>query len=315
MKSSRSFQADKLSSHVRRISLCVAALLAAPAVARADALGDLEAPFRAALESGSFGMALGLVFLGGIATSFTPCVYPMIAITVSVFGARQTETRMQGALLSTAFVLGIAALFTPLGLVAAMTGGVFGSALSSPIVLIGLSLLFLGLAASMFGAFDLDLPSGLKNRLAMVGGVGVKGAFVLGLCSALIAAPCTGPVLGFLLTWVGTTGNVAFGALSLFVYALGLGLLFWLVGTFSVTLPKSGQWLEWIKSVFGIVMVVAAHLLRARPDRPARPFAAHPDHALGREHAAGGRHRARRDPPFVPLRPAGACACARPAAC
>ena len=242
------------------VSGCTAAIVALgwTARARADVLADLEKPFSAALQTGSYGTALGLIFLAGIATSLTPCVYPMIAITVSVFGARSTEHRGQAALLSTVFVLGIAALFTPLGLLAATTGGVFGAALSSPIVLIGLALLFLALAASMFGAFELDLPSGLKNRLAMVGGVGYKGAFVIGLVSALIAAPCTGPVLGFLLTWVGASGNVVFGALALFVYALGLGLLFWLVGTFSVSLPKSGQWLEWIKSVFGIVMIVAA---------------------------------------------------------
>jgi thiol:disulfide interchange protein DsbD len=227
-------------------------------VARADALGDLEKPFSAALEHGSLAYALLLIFTAGLATSLTPCVYPMIAITVSIFGARATQSRGEAALLSSMFVLGIAALFTPLGLFAATTGGVFGAALANPFVLIGLALLFVALAASMFGAFDIDLPSGLKNRLATVGGVGYKGAFFIGLCSALIAAPCTGPVLGFLLTWVGTTGNVAFGALALFVYALGLGMLFWVVGTFSVSLPKSGQWLEWVKSVFGVVMVVAA---------------------------------------------------------
>lgn len=244
---------------VCRASVAVVALLAlASNTAHADTLSDLERPFSDALQSGSYLYALVLIFGAGIATSLTPCVYPMIAITVSVFGARKTESRRKGALLSTVFVLGIAALFTPLGLVAATTGGVFGSALSSPVVLVGLSVLFLVLAASMFGAFELDLPSGLKNRLASVGGVGYRGAFVIGFASALIAAPCTGPVLGFLLTWVGTTGNVGFGALALFVYALGLGLLFWIVGTFSVSLPKSGRWLDWIKSVFGIVMVVAA---------------------------------------------------------
>ncbi|MEY4577464.1 MAG: hypothetical protein RL701_2167 [Pseudomonadota bacterium] len=227
-------------------------------VAHADALTDLEQPFSTALQQGSHAYALVLIFGAGLATSLTPCVYPMIAITVSVFGARQSKSRTEAAMLSSMFVLGIAALFTPLGLFAATTGGVFGAALANPIVLVGLAVLFLALAASMFGAFDIDLPSGLKNRLATVGGVGYKGAFFIGLCSALIAAPCTGPVLGFLLTWVGTTGNVAFGALALFTYALGLGLLFWLVGTFSVSLPKSGQWLEWVKSVFGIVMVVAA---------------------------------------------------------
>jgi thioredoxin:protein disulfide reductase len=238
--------------------LAVACAFAWAAVARADTLTELEKPFAAALQSGSYVSALGLIFAAGVATSLTPCVYPMIAITASVFGARENRHRGQAALLSTAFVLGIAALFTPLGLMAATTGGVFGAALSSPVVLIGLALLFAALAASMFGAFDLDLPSGLKNRLATVGGVGYRGAFLIGLASALIAAPCTGPVLGFLLTWVGTSGNVVFGALALFVYALGLGLLFWVVGTFSVSLPKSGQWLESIKSVFGVVMLVAA---------------------------------------------------------
>lgn len=248
--------------NVTRIALGAVAALAViwalPRGAEADALTSLEAPFKAALESGSFGMALALIFGAGLATSLTPCVYPMIVITVSVFGARQTSSRMEAAKLSTAFVLGLATLFTPLGVAAALTGDVFGSQLANPWVVIPLSLFFLALAASMFGAFDLDLPSGLKNRLATVGGVGTKGAFLLGLVSALIAAPCTGPVVGFLLTWVGTTQNMAFGAASFFAYSLGLGTLFWLVGTFSMSLPKSGRWLEWIKSVFGIVMIVAA---------------------------------------------------------
>jgi thiol:disulfide interchange protein DsbD len=203
-------------------------------------------------------MALALAFAAGLATSLTPCVYPMIAITVSVFGARETTSKLAAAKLSTAFVLGIAALFTPLGVIAALTGDVFGSQLGNPIVLGLLAAIFIALALSMFGAFELDLPASLKNRLAMVGGVGVTGAFVAGLVSSLIAAPCTGPVVGFLLTWVSTTQNVVFGALSFFVYSLGLGLLFWLVGTFSMTLPKSGQWLEHVKSAFGIVMLVAA---------------------------------------------------------
>jgi thiol:disulfide interchange protein DsbD len=92
----------------------------------------------------------------------------------------------------------------------------------------------------------------------MVGGDGLKGAFVLGLVNSLIAAPCTGPVVGFLLTWVGTTRDVVIGASSFFAYSIGLGMLFFFVGTFSMSLPKSGQWLEGIKSVFGIVMIAAA---------------------------------------------------------
>jgi thiol:disulfide interchange protein DsbD len=226
--------------------------------ARADVLADLEAPLKAALQSGSWTTALGLAFAAGVATSLTPCVYPMIVITVSVFGARQATSKLAAAKLSAAFVLGIAALFTPLGVVAAMTGNVFGSQLANPIVLILLALFFLALAASMFGAFDLDLPAGLKNRLAMAGGDGIKGAFVLGMVNSLIAAPCTGPVVGFLLTWVGTKHDIAFGAAAFFSYSMGLGLLFFLVGTFSMSLPKSGNWLEGIKSVFGIAMIVAA---------------------------------------------------------
>ena len=231
-------------------------MLAAPA--RADVLSELEAPLRHALQSGSWVSALAIAFAAGVATSLTPCVYPMIVITVSVFGARQATSKLAAAKLSAAFVLGIAALFTPLGVIAALTGDVFGSQLSNPIVLWGLALFFLALAASMLGAFELDLPAGLKNKLAMTGGDGVKGAFVLGLANSLIAAPCTGPVVGFLLTWVGTTRNVAFGASSFFAYSLGLGMLFFFVGTFSMSLPKSGAWLEGIKSVFGIVMIAAA---------------------------------------------------------
>jgi thioredoxin:protein disulfide reductase len=231
-------------------------------------LTDLEAPIRAALSGGNLLSTLAIAFGAGVATSLTPCVYPMIAITVSVFGARQTQSRAEGALLSTAFVLGMAALFVPLGLIAALTGGVFGAALASPAVLIGIALLFCALAASMFGAFEIDLPSGLKTRLASMGGVGTRGAFVLGMVSALIAAPCTGPVLGALLTWISRSRDVTMGALGLFAYSLGLGLLFWLVGTFAISLPKSGRWLGWVKSVFGVVMLAAA-IYYVRPLLPA----------------------------------------------
>jgi thiol:disulfide interchange protein DsbD len=230
----------------------------AEAQAYADSLGELTAPFATALLGGSYLGALGLIFLAGLATSLTPCVYPMIAITVSVFGARQAESRAKAAMLSSAFVLGIAALFTPLGVMSALTGSAFGSALTSPWVLGALSTLFAVMALSMFGLFDLALPSALQNRLAQAGGFGVRGAFVLGFVNGLIAAPCTGPVLAVLLTWVATTGNVAFGALALFVYAIGIGVLFWLVGTFAITLPKSGRWVEWTKSVFGIAMLALA---------------------------------------------------------
>jgi thiol:disulfide interchange protein DsbD len=226
--------------------------------ASADALNELTAPFAAALADGSYAGSLGLIFVAGLATSLTPCVYPMIAITVSVFGARQAKTRARAAMLSTCFVLGMAALFTPLGVISAITGSAFGSALASPWLVAGLAVLFSVMALSMFGLFDLALPSNVQNHLARVGGFGVRGAFVLGFVNGLIAAPCTGPVLAVLLTWVATTGNVAFGVLALFVYAMGIGVLFWLVGTFAIVLPKSGRWVEWTKSAFGIAMLALA---------------------------------------------------------
>ncbi len=225
-----------------------------PEVAHADVLSRLTAPFQEALAHGSFGLALGLVFVAGLATSLTPCVYPMIAITVSVFGARQAKSRLEGAMLSFVFVLGIASLFTPLGVISALTGSAMGSTNANPYVMVPLALLFLMMAASMFGAFEINLPPAVANRLAQVGGSGYRGAFLIGFVNGLVAAPCTGPVLTVLLTWVATSRNVTFGALSLFVYSLGLGVLFFLVGTFAVSLPKSGRWLEWVKSVFGVVM-------------------------------------------------------------
>ena len=238
--------------------LSFVACLALGAPASADSLSELTRPFAAALQDGSYLGALGLIFLAGLATSLTPCVYPMIAITVSVFGARQAESRARAALLSSAFVLGIAALFTPLGVVSAMTGNAFGSALASPWVVGALSALFAIMALSMFGLFDIALPSTLQNRLAQAGGFGLRGAFALGFVNGLVAAPCTGPVLAVLLTWVATTGNVVFGALALFIYAIGIGVLFWFVGTFAITLPKSGHWVEWTKSAFGIAMLALA---------------------------------------------------------
>ena len=236
-------------------SLAVAVTLGTTTLAQAQ---ELAKAFRSALEGGSLGSAMFVSFLAGVGTSLTPCVYPMIAITVSVFGARKVQNRVEGALLSTSFVAGMALLFTGLGIVASVTGGGFGDELSKPYIAGPLALVFLLLAASMFGAFELALPHSWTTRLSEAGGLGHKGAFVLGMASSIIAAPCVGPVLGLLLPWIGTTGNIAFGVACMLAYSLGMGLLFWLVGTFAVSLPKSGRWMEWVKSAFGLLMVASA---------------------------------------------------------
>lgn len=246
------------SPFLRAGALAVLALLAVPAVAHAGVLDDLNATFTGALDEGNWALALPMIYLVGLATALTPCVYPMIIITVSVFGARQAKSKAEGALLSTSFVLGMAALFTPLGVVAGLSGAAFGSWLAEPAVLIAFALMFTALAFSMFGAFELNLPPALQNRLSTVGGLGVRGAFGLGFAMALIAAPCTGPAVIALLTWIGNSRDVVLGAVAMFAYALGLGTLFFLVGTFAVSIPKSGRWMEMVKSVFGIVMLVMA---------------------------------------------------------
>ncbi len=213
--------------------------------------------FTSALGQGT-GAAVLAAFVGGLLVSLTPCVYPMVAVTVSVFGARSTTRRWEGLGLSLSFVLGMMAMFVPLGMVAGMTGSVFGAALQSPWVLWGLVLLFAAMAVSMFGAFDLALPSALSSRLATVGGMGHKGAFALGLVSGLIAAPCTGPVLTGILAFIARTRSLGFGALSMASFSLGLGVPFFLVGAFAVKLPKSGRWMVQVKSALGLLLLVVA---------------------------------------------------------
>jgi thiol:disulfide interchange protein DsbD len=251
----------------------VIALLAVPALARADASTSAPA-FEQAIARGPL-WALLAAFAGGLLVSLTPCVYPMIAITVSVFGARKAKSRGQAAALSSVFVLGIAVMFTALGLGASLSGALFGSALANKWVVGFVALVFLTLSASMFGAFDLALPSSMSNRLAAVGGIGFAGAFALGLVSALVAAPCTGPVLGGILIWIAASHRVVLGTGIMFTFALGLGVPFFAVGTFAVSLPKSGAWMLGVKWIFGVVLaVVALYFLRtAVPalDHLARP--------------------------------------------
>jgi len=203
-------------------------------------------------------VALGASYVGGLLTSLTPCVYPMIAITVSVFGAKEAKSRWQGALLSLVFVLGIVCLFAPMGVVSAMTGKGFGSALGNPWVVGVIALVFFALAASLFGAFELALPASLNNRLSSVGGTGYRGAFLLGLVCGLVAAPCVGPFLFGLLGWISTTKNVALGTAAMTFYGLGLGTLFFVVGAFAVSLPKAGAWMMGVKWIGGVCLAYMA---------------------------------------------------------
>jgi thioredoxin:protein disulfide reductase len=178
----------------------------------------------------------------------------MIPITLSIFGATEAKSRSRGAALSATFVLGIATLFTPMGIIAALSGGVMGSAMAKPFVVIGIAVLFLVLASSMFGAFEMTLPSAVTNKMSTVGGVGFKGAFVLGLALGMVAAPCTGPFATGLIAWLAKTQDVVVGGAAMFAFACGIGVPFFLAGTFALNLPKGGAWMMGIKWGSGVVL-------------------------------------------------------------
>jgi thiol:disulfide interchange protein DsbD len=209
--------------------------------------------------------AFVLVFLGGLALNLTPCVYPMIPITVSYFGGQAKGRGGRTALLATLYLLGMAAMYSTLGLVAALTGSLFGSALQNPIVLGVIALVMVGLALSMFGLYDIRVPT----RLAGVAGTakqGILGSFLMGLTVGIVAAPCIGPFVLGLLTFVGETANPLLGFSLFFVLAIGLGLPFVVLAIASgniTRLPKSGEWMEWVRKLFGIVLLaMAVYFLR-----------------------------------------------------
>jgi len=233
-------------------------------------------------------LAFAVAFAGGVLTSLTPCVYPLIPITVSIFGAKQSASRRHAMALSGLYVLGIAVMYSGLGIAAALTGRAFGSVMQNPWAIGGVAVVFAAMAASMFGAFELQLPPALQSRLSSVGGAGFAGSFAMGLVAGVIAAPCTGPVLAAALAFVATKGSVAFGAGIMFAYALGMGLLFFVIGAFSLHLPKSGAWMETVKGLFGVALLAAAGVFLVNAFPAVRPlFLASRGAALAAAAAAG----------------------------
>jgi thioredoxin:protein disulfide reductase len=206
----------------------------------------------------SIGLAYIVVFLGGLLTALTPCVFPLIPITVSIFGAKKTKTKTESALLSGLYVIGIAVTYTGLGLLAAVTGTAFGSVMGNRWIVTAVAALFVAFSLAMFDLIEIAVPSRVLGRVSRVGGEGRVGAFGMGAVAGIIAAPCTGPILAAVLTFAATTQKLFLGGSLLFVYAIGIGLPFFIVGTFAVSLPKSGTWMETVKRIFGIVMLVVA---------------------------------------------------------
>ncbi len=212
------------------------------------------------LEKGSLLSILIGVFLAGLALNLTPCVYPIIPITIGFFVNQSASKLSRTFAMASMYVIGMAITYSALGVVAAKSGGLFGAALQSPVVLIALAAIMIALSLSMFGLYEFKLPESV-NRLANNSAQstsGVFGAFVMGLTMGIVAAPCIGPFVLGLLVHVGAKGSAAYGFMLFFVLALGLGLPYLILGTFSgaiKTLPRSGLWMVTIRKVFGLVLI------------------------------------------------------------
>ncbi len=221
---------------------------------------DLE---RLIEEKGFWGyvLAFGLAFGTGFLLSFSPCTYPMIPITVSIF-AGQAKGPGRGFFLSSIYVLTMAVLYGVMGVIVASVGGVFGAWLAHPVVVAIIVAIFVVFSLSMFGLYELQVPEGMRNKLAAKGGgEGIGGVIILGAIAALVVSPCVGPFVAGIMLYVATTGSALLGFAVLFTFALGLGTLFILIGTFSSSiqaLPRAGIWMESVKKFFGFVLLLMA---------------------------------------------------------
>lgn len=223
------------------------------------------------LEAGSVA-AIFVVFAAGVLTSFTPCVYPMIPVTVTYIGGAAAGSRRRAVKLSVVYVLGMAAIYAALGVVAALLGKQFGNFTRSPWVFGAVGVLIAVFGLAMLGWITIPVP-GIFGRVQSRGvrKGGTLGAFLMGLAAGFVAAPCTAPVLALLLVYVSQVrkgsaiGQAIWGGTLLVVFALGLGLLLMLLGIFSgllSSLPRAGAWMGTIKLVFGVgMLVVAAYFL------------------------------------------------------
>ena len=221
--------------------------------------------------------ALPLVFAGGVLTSLTPCIYPMIPITAAVVGGQavgadgvaRARPHATVVLRTFAYVTGLALSYATLGLIAGMTGTLFGGISTNPWLMIAMANLLIAFALMMLDVFPVAIPQRWMNAASRAGQRGgLAGAFAMGAASGLVAAPCGAPVMAALLTWVSTTKSAALGFTYLFVFSLGMCALLVVVGLAAggaVRLPRAGAWMLTVKRVFALLMLGTAqyYLLQA----------------------------------------------------
>jgi thiol:disulfide interchange protein DsbD len=206
-------------------------------------------------------VAFFAIFLIGLALNLTPCVYPMLSVTVSLFGSQSETNFLRIFFKALLYVIGIATMYSVLGVLAALGGGLFGSWLQSPWVLGGIAALLFALALSSFGLYQIQMPFWLTSKLGGTTGSGLIAIYLSGLVVGVFAAPCVGPPVIALLTFIAAKGSASFGFWAFFTLALGLGFPYLILGTFSGLLkkiPRSGSWLVWVEHIFGVILVGAA---------------------------------------------------------
>ncbi|MBF0169746.1 MAG: sulfite exporter TauE/SafE family protein, partial [Nitrospinae bacterium] len=219
--------------------------------------GSEGSRFTDTFEANGLLLSVLLVFVSGLALNLTPCIYPLIPITVSYFGGKGEQGKGGLILRALLYLLGMAVMYSTLGLFAALTGSLFGAILQHTAVILFIVAVMVGLALSMFGLWDMRMPRflsdmGGKNR------EGALGSFVMGLTVGIVAAPCIGPFVLGLLTFVGERQDPVLGFTLFFVLALGLGAPLVILALFSggmSALPRSGGWMIWVKQVFGCVLL------------------------------------------------------------
>jgi len=202
--------------------------------------------------------SLVMAFVGGIVASLTPCIYPMLPITAGVIGhANVGGSKWRGFVLSLIYVIGMALTYAALGVFAAATGRFFGVINSSPWTFLAVGSIILLFGLAMLDVVPLPTPTGPFSSKRL----GLTGIFLAGVSSALVAGPCTTPVLGSLLAYTASSQSLLWGGLLLFVFSLGMGALLLGVGTFSsflAAIPRSGVWMVVIKKAMGVFMLAIA---------------------------------------------------------
>ena len=208
-------------------------------------------------------VALPLLFGAGVLTSLTPCIYPMIPITVGVIAGTSGSqpSRRRTVVLTLTYVTGLAMFYALLGLLAGLTGQLFGTVSASPWARLAVGILLLIFGLAMLGAIPVKAPDRLLGWASRLEGGTLPAVFLLGATSGIVAAPCGAPAFAAVLTWVAGTGSAVLGFIYLFAFSLGMAALLVVVGLSSgalTALPKSGLWMVWVKRIAGLIMVVVA---------------------------------------------------------